>query len=414
MIQGFFLNCTNPTPLSCRTSRGRKILGKALVTLLFLLTQAGLVQAATYYVAMTGGDSNTGTQSAPFRTIRKGISVLSPGDTLYIRSGNYDESINSNNQTLPAGTSWSSAITIAAYPGESVTTYNILLAQSSIRYLVFQGLIIDGRFTWDESVYISGANHIRFKNCEIKNAKHQGVLMPHIGADYNEFLNCVVHHNGTTSISSVPQDHGFYIASRYNLIDGCIAYSNYGYGIQIYNGYGERADGNIIRNCKVYGNGTGGSAAGIAVAGGSDNLVANNLVYNNPRGIDVAYRSPTGSLVYNNTVYANVDGIFINTDSSGAIIKNNIVYQSGSGVTNTGSGTILSNNLIGVDPLFIDAAKFDFHLRVGSPAINAGVTISGITTDFEGITRGNPPEIGAREYLSNQPLPAANLRIVSP
>ena len=161
-------------------------------------------------------------------------------------------------------------ITIAAYPGESVTMYKILLARSHIKYLVFQDLIIDGRRTANESVYISTANHIRFKNCEIKNATGQGVFMPHIGSDYNEFLNCVVHHNGHLSINGTAQDHGFYIASRYNLIDGCIVYSNYGNGIQIYNGYGERADGNIIRNCRVYSNGTGDPAVGISVSAGSE------------------------------------------------------------------------------------------------------------------------------------------------
>ena len=176
MINGFFLNCTNS---ALSSSGSLKMLGKALIALLFLLTQAGLVQAATYCVATTGSDSNTGTQSSPFRTIKKAISVLYPGDTLYIRGGNYDEDIDSGKQTIPAGASWSSVITITAYSGESVTIKRVSLWHPHVRYLVFLGLIIDGRNTAIETVYLSGgANHIRFKNCEIKNGYGQGYSYP--------------------------------------------------------------------------------------------------------------------------------------------------------------------------------------------------------------------------------------------
>jgi Right handed beta helix region len=49
---------------------------------------------AKYYVSTTGRDTNSGqTATKPFRTIEKGISVLSPGDTLNLRRGNYAESV---------------------------------------------------------------------------------------------------------------------------------------------------------------------------------------------------------------------------------------------------------------------------------------------------------------------------------
>lgn len=48
---------------------------------------------ATYFVAPTGSDQNPGTRERPFQTIRKGIGVLKPGDTLYLRGGRYPEAI---------------------------------------------------------------------------------------------------------------------------------------------------------------------------------------------------------------------------------------------------------------------------------------------------------------------------------
>src|SRR5262245_20178135 len=45
--------------------------------------------AATYYVATSGNNSYAGTETQPFQTIRKGLSVLRGGDTLYVRGGTY-------------------------------------------------------------------------------------------------------------------------------------------------------------------------------------------------------------------------------------------------------------------------------------------------------------------------------------
>lgn len=46
-------------------------------------------QAACYYIAPTGSDSNPGTKSAPRATVVGGQQLLSAGDTLYMRGGTY-------------------------------------------------------------------------------------------------------------------------------------------------------------------------------------------------------------------------------------------------------------------------------------------------------------------------------------
>jgi hypothetical protein len=49
--------------------------------------------------------------------------------------------------------------------------------------------------------------------------------------------------------------------------------------------------------------------------------------------------------------------------------------------------------------VFVNAAAGDFHLKSTSPAIDAGIAISLVTTDFSGVKRDGPNyEIGAYEY----------------
>lgn len=52
--------------------------------------------------------------------------------------------------------------------------------------------------------------------------------------------------------------------------------------------------------------------------------------------------------------------------------------------------------MAGTNPLFVDpsAGELGFRLKPGSPAINAGAEITGITEGF----KGKAPDLGAYEY----------------
>src|SRR5262245_56722869 len=88
--------------------------------------------STAYYLSTSGSDASAGSAAAPWATLRHAIPLLHPGDTLYLRGGTYAQSINATSFTVPSGTSWSSPVTISAYPGEAVT-----LRPSSGPYVVY-------------------------------------------------------------------------------------------------------------------------------------------------------------------------------------------------------------------------------------------------------------------------------------
>jgi parallel beta-helix repeat protein len=392
----------------------------ALILLGAMLALPKVSECATFYVATTGSDSNSGGISQPFGTIGKGISVLAGGDTLYIRAGIYNEAINSGQQTIPTGTSWSSAVTIASYPGEKATLNAVTLYHSYVKYIIFDGLILANSGALDQPFYLSnGANHVRAKNCEMRNGNFCGVVISKGstgGTNYNEIINCNIHHNGVRA----KYDHGIYILTDNNLVEGSEIHHNAAFGVHVY-GDGSPANNNIVRNNKVYSNGVlAGTSFGILLASGSNNVAYNNLVYDNGAGITTDLSS-TNAKIYNNTVYSNTRegyaGIVVGSGATGAVVKNNIVYQNAGAITNQGSGTVSSNNLT-ANPIFLNPTAGDFHLQSGSPAVDAGVPVTEVTVDYDLVPRpqGSNLDIGAFEYRSGQQVSSGptNLRIVSP
>ena len=206
---------------------------------------------------------------------------MKAGDKLAIREGTYNEVINT--QAIPTGTS-SSPVTITAYSGETVTLKPssgyaaIQIVGNSRKYITFNRLIIDAANTTDYAVNLdgvmeSGAGHIRFTNCEIRNAPRSGVLIGR-RSNFNEFINCNIHDNGRDGVS-----YGLYIQSSNNLIEGGKIHHNSGYGVHIYNGYsGQRANNNVIRKNLVYSNCTNDpESAGILIGSGDGNMASNNM-----------------------------------------------------------------------------------------------------------------------------------------
>ena len=370
-----------------------------LILLATMLLAARAGDAGEFHVAPDGDDAHAGSTEAPFRTLKKGMRMLKPGDTLYVKDGTYKGVIDYG--AFPSGTSWDKPTTVAAHPGHRPVIVPPADGEACLyivgaRYLIFDGFILDSApkgqgvgITWGTG--FPQANHIELRNCEIKNSKGQGILT---GGDGCRFVNLDVHDNGTDGLT-----HGIYLNGDRNFIDGGRYYRNVGWGVHVY----PKATNTIVRNTRCFENG----ATGLGLVWGSNNVAYNNIVYANGSGIHLSGDSPRA---YNNTVYGNKgEGLSVANPGNGARgtknadVRNNIVYRNDGGDIADyakGAGTTLANNLTD-DPTFVDAATGDFRLRETSPAIDAGADLrsAGVTADHEGTPRprGKAFDLGAYE-----------------
>src|SRR5664279_1365766 len=115
--------------------------------------------AGTFYVdrtMSTCSDNGSGTVTAPFCTITKGVSKLTPGSTLYVGNGAYGESI----KPTVSGTS-SAGLLITAWPGRSpVIGAGVAdgVYVSGRSYITISDLTFTG--TTGDGIYVSNSDHI--------------------------------------------------------------------------------------------------------------------------------------------------------------------------------------------------------------------------------------------------------------
>ncbi len=326
-----------------------------------------------YYVAKSGSDSNTGTQSSPWLTIQKAANTMQAGDTVLVRAGTYYGGVR------PANSGSSGAyITYKAYPGETVVidgssgSYDSwgLFGISQKQYIVVDGFEI--RNTGSSSrvypgVQVGGSStaYITLKNLTIHNCANSGILAFGTGtfpaAAFIKNLtidNCVLYHNnvywGQESLSLIAVD-GFEVKNckvydaqgtlggRGEVVEGidckegtkngsihdCEVYETL---IGIYIDCGKTPEGNIaVYNNKLHDNYYEGIV--LAAEDGaelSDVRIYNNLIYyNRDRGFIIEnYNFNVSFSFINNTLYHNTNAeiAVYNPDAlTKGVIRNNII-----------------------------------------------------------------------------------------
>ena len=183
-------------------------------------------------------------------------------------------------------------------------------------------------------------------------------------SSYNVFNGNLVYDNGSIK----HYDHNFYLMGFYDVITNNVAYNALGYNFQFYN---QSASGTNV-GYKVYNNvAVGATYGGFVLA-------------DNVQGLDFE-----NNIAYGNATY----GVGGSTGyGSGVVLKNNIGYSNGSQgdfcPTCTSSTFKYSNtNFAHKNPLFQNIAAGNFYLTTTSPAIKAGVYLSGVTKYEDGTAR---------------------------
>lgn len=396
------------------------------VCVLFASLGVVSVDAATYYVATTGSDSNPGTSSSPWRNPQKcAASPVKAGDTCIVRSGTY---------TVPSGKTYVVNIGTASASGTSSQPITIKSEKS-----LGASIIIPSTSSTNNGGFYVAKPYYVIEGFNISGGANNGSTVGFIGVKaMSTATGLIVRAN-----------------SIHHIARAVCSNSVYGFdGI-----YMARPSGVLIERNRIYTigrrrNGESGCSTnkfmadhGIYVDGATNLTIRRNVFYDVTRGFPINMKSSTtGIKIYHNTLSgASPTGlptgqVAITDTASDVQFRNNIFHNppqgyvfwwntnsrvsslvitynlSNSTKTNLinpylkpSSGITYTSNFSNLNPAHINAGAGDFRLTSSSPAINRGTT-SGVP-----LVASAPPDIGSYEYAvqSNLSSPLTPTGVVS-
>ncbi len=399
-------------------------------------------KAANYYVSNSGNNANTGLSLAnAFLTIQHAADLVTAGDTVFVENGTYvGFDVRNTNGAM------GSPIVFKALGT------NVLINQSGpirddginiedVDYVIIDGFICNNMPGNGNGIRLVLSDHCIVRNCSCDNNAERGI--------FTGFTNDIIieHNICTNSIA----EHGIYVSNssdrpiiRYNE-----CYGNNFIGIHMNADLSAGGDG-IITDAMVYGNvlHDNNGAAGINMDGLQNPQVFNNVIYNNHSSQGIALFQQDGAImtngakVYNNTIIVPTDGRWgilvknganVNTEIYNNIIINQHAWRGCIAVEDTaqfscdynilndkmsdaGDGSTITlsawqalgfdnNSLLAnaLNTIFANPGADDYHLAVGSQAIDAGTNMVSalVSVDIDNNTRpsGSDYDIGAYERM---------------
>jgi hypothetical protein len=300
--------------------------------------------------AVAGSDENSGSESAPWRTLEKAFASLGPGETALVKAGIY------RGHLTPTGAASGSAAapkTLAAYPGHEPLLIGGIRA-TGLQYWRFRGLTLApvGR---DAGFHARGASgNLEFEGVVFRDCPLGSGMVAENGCFNIQWFHCAFRDNGR---AHTILDHGLYLKASGCVVAQSLFAGNSSYGVQLY----PSARDNLIVN---------------------NTIVANGLRSSDPRwsgGIVVAGPASARNRIVNNVVAFN-RGFGARTDfaaEGGHIFRRNLVWRNT--LTRSGgtfwaiSGQVTETGTLRADPMFVDRRNGDYRLRAGSPAIGRAV-----------------------------------------
>jgi parallel beta-helix repeat protein len=365
-----------------------------------------------YYVSTRGSDSGDGSAAHPFKTLGRAVSAMESSGIhkTYVEGGTYNLG-----STLNLGSA-ASGMTITAAPG----AHPILNGNHSLQTLVSlngaSGVTLKGlAFTGanGQALILDGASSNRIVGNLFTN-NGEGMLLTN-GASKNLVSGNMVKHSGTSGIEFQDGSDGNRILS--NLVNGTGAIETAGAGI-----YGHGVDNNMIAHNLV--KNTAGMGIGVQNWDSSTISVGNKILDNVVRNANANPQTQDSGSIYllgrsnvnMHTVIrgnyisgpttaaggssAHIVGIYLDDNSSGVTVTNNIVTHiiSHGLQIHGGDDILVKNNIFDLGSTGRSAVLFQNRASdVGGATMqnnvvtqNIIVSKSGSPTAFDNIDGGNP------------------------
>jgi acid phosphatase len=391
---------------------------------LSISTTASTACAATgsgvcYYVAPTGSDSNAGTSTSPFLTIQHAANVVNPGDMVIVRDGTYNN----------AAVSGVGSKLIVMSRGGTASNHVVFTAEHK------WGAKIDGLNNTTATGWEFSADYIDVKDFECAGFSDTCIENYNGGSSSGgQFISIVgnnIHDIGRYCATTTTGRDGVFVSNDNVTIEGnqihdigryapgengctnSLYYQNNDHGIYV-DGAFTSANNVTIKNNIFYRNERGWSIQVYPAAVSNLRVLNNTFLCANPyRNGHITLSAPvTNSAIENNISWQPTAGFLQYDNTSGysnLSVANNLTYQGTVGAEAAPGGVVLSGNLDNIDPRLVaapsctvDASSVpNAYLQTGSPAVDAGLTLSDVPKDYAGTARpqGARFDIGAFEFI---------------
>jgi len=307
------------------------------------VTTAGAASECSRVVAPGGSDGGPGTESSPFRTVRKLVASLKRGQTGCLRAGAYHQNVKVS----------SAATALRSYPGERARLVGRLwIARSAVGTRI-TGLDLDGTNSARLPGPTVNAPGVVFEDNDVTNGHRAESCFLLGSSQYGRADRVVIRRNRIHDCGRLPaanHDHGIYAAKASGgLIAGNLIYDNADRGVQLY----PDADRFVVTGNVIDGNGQGVIFSGDGGRASSSNRVQGNIITNSRLRFNVESYWPRGNPV-----------------GTGNVAERNCLWNGArggaQGVQSPSVGFSSRANVVG-DPRYLDRRQKDFRLAPDSP-----------------------------------------------